>query len=96
MTEYIGYALKRISFYPDRGRVAEFWEPGSGKWREEQGRVDGLVVGHCPRPCVVARDLASDGADHSIFPEELDGTVMEVCRMVELQPEADAVKPGKL
>jgi hypothetical protein len=89
MTEYVGYALKRISFYPDRGRVAEYWEPSTGRWREEEGRVEGLVVGYCPRSCVIS--------ERSKIPRNVGGTIMEVC--ISKKPEPEESKPpqvGKL
>ena len=81
-TNYIGFALKRISFYPDRGQVAEFFEPSSGQWREQEGRVPGLHIGHCPESCVFQ--------EKTRIPRDQGGTIVEVCHYVKpIEPPAE-------
>lgn len=87
-TSYIGYAVKRIAFYQDRGRIAEYWQPETGRWKEEEGRVPGMVVGYCPKSCVIY--------DREKIPNEVlaEGALMEVCRYTEPPKAEESKKPS--
>lgn len=86
-TNYIGYALCRVSFYPDRGQVREFFEPGSGRWREQEGRVQGLVVGYCPESCVFQEKRK--------IPRDVGGTIMEIAQYVKPPDPEPEPKDGR-
>lgn len=78
-TEYIGWAIKRVSFYPDRGRVQE-WFDGDGRWIEASGYTKGLTMKPCPPGAKIY------GAPPYEIAASVDGHVFGVCRYVEEAP----------